>query len=126
LRPGSNNYSIYCPNQNGVIDPVEIVLEDSADGTLVSWAPVPGARWYDVIRGDLDTIVETGVVINLGTVVCIEANSTNESTHRQEDPDLPNPGQAFFYLVEFDDGISSSYGTESANKPRAPGPGDCQ
>jgi len=113
-------------DQNGVIDPVEIVLEETGIGTRVSWAAVPGAMFYDVIRGDLNNIVDTGLLINLGAVVCIESNSINESTYRQEDTDLPNPGQAFFYLVEFDDGISSSYGTESAQKPRAPGPGDCQ
>ena len=37
----------------------------------------------------LDNVVETGVVINLGTVVCIEANSTDESTLGWEDGELP-------------------------------------
>ena len=35
-------------------------------------------------------------------------------------------GQAFFYLVQYHDGIDSTYGTESAAKPREPGPGDCE
>ncbi len=81
---------------------------------------------YDVIRGQLGQIVETQVVIDLGTVVCIENDSPDASTLGWEDAALPNPGEAFFYLVEYDDGTSSTYGTESADKPRAPGPGDCQ
>ena len=112
-------------DQGGVTDPVAILLEQSPGGTLVSWATVPGAESYDVIRGELDNVVETDVVINLGTVVCIEANSADESTLGAEDAELPTPGQAFFYLVEYFDGISSTYGSESAGKPRAPGAGAC-
>ncbi len=113
-------------DQNGVIDPVAIVLGQSASGTVVSWAVVPDAKTYNVIRGELNNVVDTGVVINLGAVVCIEANSTDESTLGWEDGELPEPGRAFFYVVEYYDGISSTYGTESAGKPRAPGSGDCQ
>ena len=113
-------------DQGGVVDPVAIALEQSASGTVVSWAVVPDAEVYDVIRGELSNVVETGVVINLGTVVCIEANSTDESTQGWEDGELPQPGQAFFYVVEYYDGVSSTYGAESAGMPRAPGPGDCE
>ena len=109
-----------------MIDPVAIALEQSASGTVVSWAVVPDAESYDVIRGELNNVVETDVVINLGPVVCIEANSTDESTLGWEDGELPGPGRAFFYVVEYYDGVSSTYGTESAGKPRAPGSGDCQ
>ena len=101
-----------------MIESLDIALEKTGIGTRVAWAPVPDAMFYDVIRGDLNNIVDAGVVINLGAVVCV--------THRHEDSDLPSPGQTFFYLVEFDDGISNSYGTDSAQKPRAPGPGACQ
>ena len=81
---------------------------------------------YDVIRGHLKDIAETEVVINLGTVVCVEEDSLNEDTLGWEDPEIPVSGEAFFYLVEYYDGVSSSYGTESADKPRAPGAGDCE
>ncbi len=76
-------------DQGGVIDPVAIALEQSASGTLVFWPAVSGAESYDVIRGELNNIVETSVVINLGTVVCIEANSTDENTLGWEDGELP-------------------------------------
>ncbi len=107
-------------------DPLVVFLGANGGGTLVWWNEVPGAQSYDVIRGQLSSIVETDVVISLGPVTCIEPHSTDESTAGWEDSDLPNPGQAFFYLVEYEDGTSSSYGTESVHKPRAPGPGDCQ
>jgi len=113
-------------DQSGVIDPVEIVLEQSASGTVVSWAVVSGAVSYDAIRGELNGVVDTGVAISLGTVVCIEANSIDESTLGWEDGELPGSEQTFFYVVEYDDGISSTYGTESAGRPRAPVSGDCQ
>jgi len=93
---------------------------------LVSWAVVPGTESYDVIRGELNNVVETGSAIDLGPVVRIEANSTDEDTLGWEDGALPQPGQAFFYVIENFNGISSTYGTESAGKPRAPGPGDCR
>ncbi len=99
---------------------------EAGSGTVVSWNGVPGAQSYNVSRGQLSSIVDAGVVIGLGAVTCIEANSIDESTAGWEDPELPSPGEAFFYLVEYFDGTSSSYGTESAAKPRAPGPGDCQ
>ena len=38
----------------------------------------------------------------------------------------PKVFSVLHYLVEHNDGISSTYGTESAGKPRAPGAGDCQ
>jgi hypothetical protein len=105
---------------------VAIVLGQSVSGTLVTWAPVPDAESYSVIRGTLSGITETDVVINLGSVLCIEADSWDESTLGREDDDLPEPGEAFFYLVEYYDRSSTTYGTESAGKPRAPGPGGCE
>ena len=123
---GSEAGFVVVPHDQGLIDPVVLALEQSPNGTLATWAWVPDAESYDVIRGELNNVVETGVTINLGTVVCIETNSTDESTIGWKDAELPNPGQVFFYLVEYDNGISSTYGTESAGKPRAPGFGDCQ
>jgi hypothetical protein len=113
-------------DQDGITDPLEVFLEENGGGTLAWWNEAPGAQSYDVIRGQLSNIVGTDTVISLGPVTCIEPNSTDESTAGWEDSALPNPGQAFFYLVEYDDGTSSSYGTESADMPRAPGPGDCE
>ncbi len=119
-------FAVVPHDQGGITEPLEVVLGENGDGTLLWWNVVPGAQSYNVIRGNLSSIVDAGVVSSLGAVTCIEANSSNESTAGWEDAGLPSPGEAFFYLVEYFDGTSSSYGTESADKPRAPGLGDCQ
>ena len=59
-------------------------------------------------------------------MICIESASIDTDTGGYEDAALPAPGEAFFYLVEFDDEYESSYGTESAAKPRLPLGGACQ
>jgi hypothetical protein len=62
----------------------------------------------------------------LGPVSCIEASSIDESTEGFEDAQVPGSGAIFFYLAQYDDPEgSSSYGTESAAKPREPTSGGC-
>ena len=112
-------------DQGGVVDPIEVAVNQNEAGAVLGWGAVPGAQTYDVIRGDLGQIEETPVVINLGSVTCIEDNSADVNTVGWEDPAIPSSGEGFFYLVEYFDGTTSSYGTESASKPRAPGAGDC-
>ncbi len=113
-------------DKGGITEPIDLLLVENGNGTLASWTEVPGALSYNVIRGTLGRIVETEVVIDLGTVICIEKDSQDTSTPGWEDAVLPISGEGFFYLVEYYDGNTSSYGTESAQKQRAPGAGDCQ
>ncbi len=121
----SAGHAVVPHDQGGAIDPLALSVEQSGDGTVIYWTAVPGAQTYDVIRGLVSGIEETEVVISLGTVACIEEDSPDESTWGWGDLQVPDPGEVFFYLVEYFDGTSSSYGTESADKPRAPGPGGC-
>jgi hypothetical protein len=113
-------------DQDGMVEPLEIHLQDGPAGTSLSWSEVDDAVSYDVIRGELTNVVLAGLVINLGSVVCLERDSSDASSVGDEDRELPEPGRAFFYLVEYDDGTSSSYGSESAGLPRAPAQGDCE
>ena len=113
-------------DQGGVTDPIGIQINQSSNGLWVSWSPVEGAHHYSVIRGDMSNIVERDSQIELGPVVCVEAYSDDGTTQGFEDRDSPDPGQGFFYLVEYFDGTESSYGTESALKPRIPGAGECE
>ncbi len=106
--------------QNGNAEPLMIEVNPNAAGSVVSWTAVPGATDYDVIRGDLGTIQVIASTLDLGTVVCIEAASTNEDTVGDEDAGIPSPGQTYFYLVQYDD---TGYGTESAPRPRQPAEG---
>ena len=105
-------------------DPLEsLECFDGANTTCV-WASVPGATAYDVIRGNISSLqIVGGVQVNLGSVVCIENESTDTTTapnHR--DSTTPSLGQGFFYLFRASGG---SYGTSSTGLPRVPGSGTC-
>jgi hypothetical protein len=111
--------------QEGVAEPVMLSLEETASGTRVSWTEVWDATSYNVIRGDVGQLADVSQRIDLGEVVCVEAGSTDASTAGAEDAAMPGPGQVFFYLVEYDNGRASCYGTETSSKPRTPGSGAC-
>ena len=86
---------------------------------------MPDAQHYDVIRGALADLQVLEHSYDLGTVTCIEAASIDENTAGFEDPTTPAPGEVYFYLVQYNNGADSGYGTESALKPRMPQAGDC-
>jgi hypothetical protein len=113
-------------DKGGETDPVNTDAEESTNGTLLTWSNVEDAQHYNVCRGTLSNINETESIIDLGPVKCIEVRSLDRTTHGWEDLEMPEPGEAFFYLVEYDNGMRSSYGTESALKPRVPNSGDCK
>ena len=114
------------PNdRNGAVDPVALSVLRTGAGTEVVWTRVAGAVYYNVIRGDLENLRDAGPVIDLGPVHCIEARSVDTSTVGHEDTGVPQAGGACFYLVEYSDGTSSSYGIESASKQSAPASGAC-
>ena len=113
-------------DQSGVTEPVLISVRQNSRGTLVDWNAVPGALFYDVIRGRLSDMWQGASDINLGAVTCIEASSLDTSTAGMEDAALPKPGEILFYLVQYSDGRTSSYGEPSTSKPRVIGPGGCR
>jgi ELWxxDGT repeat protein len=112
-------------DQDGVVDPIRLAVDENSYGSVLSWGDVSGAPTYDVIRGDLSSLSETSAIINLGTVTCVMDNAIDPTTAGREDAAIPAVGEGFFYLVAYNDGTSSGYGTESAEKPRTPGAGDC-
>jgi len=113
-------------DEGGITQPLNLDVRETAAGTLVEWSGVPEALFYNVIRGDLARVRDDGTAIDLGVVQCIEAGSLDLSTTGLEDATLPVPGAAFFYLVEYNDGWTSSYGQESVARPRVAGPGACR
>ena len=90
-------------------------------GTIVSWSPILGAVSYDVARGDVGELQETGDAVDLGSLWCVTNDAT--TTEALPDGDVPAAGSAYFYLFRTDDG--EGYGTDAAGKPRLPGLGDC-
>jgi len=113
-------------DQSGRSEPVMLSVDRNAAGTIVGWSEVPGALYYNVVRGNLASLVETGSTVDLGSLHCVEAQSQDLATDGNEDLEIPAPGEAFFYLVEYNDGWNSSYGTETAPKPRVPQSGGCE
>lgn len=110
-------------DQSGIDEPVTLEV-GSAASTVVSWEPIDRAQHFDTIRGSLDKLRVDGSNVDLGAVTCLETNATANSTVGHEDAAVPEPGHAFFYLVQFYDGIvESSYGEPSAQKARLMGPG---
>ena len=110
-----------------VVEPLDLMVQGK-ESTVVSWNPVQGALHYDVIRGRLSDLSINGSDIDLGAVECIVSDSSDITTEGYEDTEIPEPGDAFFYLVQFYDGIeNSSYGTESSGRARVieKGSGNC-
>lgn len=118
--------TVFVPHdQGGVTEPVTISVAQTAAGTAVDWPVVPGASHYTVISGKLADLEQTTALIRLGSVRCIELESSDASTVGSEDANVPAPGEGYFYLVEYDDGAPSGWGTESAPKPRIVEFGGC-
>ncbi|HXV76937.1 MAG TPA: penicillin acylase family protein [Candidatus Polarisedimenticolaceae bacterium] len=114
-------------DQGGVVDPLDLSLEQTMHGTLARWGEVEEAQHYNVIRSTLGDLRADRSKYSLGPVTCIRGGVQVLDTRGHEDDDVPAPGEAFIYMVEFHDGMSrSSYGTESAAKPRQVFSGDCE
>ena len=92
----------------------------------MQWDPVPGAASYRVIRGTVGSLREAGDFIDLGVVACIQPDSPAATTRGREDAEVPPRGAAFFYLVAYDDGRDSGYGSDTATKPRLKTGGGCE
>jgi hypothetical protein len=108
-----------------VVEPLDLHI-DGAHSTSVAWGAVQGAVYYDVIRGDLENLRIEGSNVNLGMVSCIARRLTATTTAGHEDTAIPEPGKAFFYAVQFNDGIeNSSYGSESVGRARVVESGNC-
>jgi hypothetical protein len=109
----------------GITDPIALTLAKTPAGTRVDWTPAPGAAVYNVVHGRLSEIKTESWRYFLGIVHCIESRSIDTTTAGHEQSELPEVGDGFFYLVEYDDGARTGYGEESAAKPRIPLDGDC-
>ena len=113
-------------DQGGGNEPIDVELRKNGAGTALTWTRVPGSQHYNVVRGTLSELQNVEEGYDLPVVICIESASPNENTNGDEDPEIPARGEVFIYLVEYDDGDNSDYGTESAAKPRRVLSGDCE
>lgn len=94
-----------------------------ATGNTIAWSQVEGAESYDLIRGSVSSLAGSGGTINLGAVNCVAPAATETSA---QDPSVPAPGGAFFYLFRIRwAGNRDSYGRSSDGRERLPLAGDC-
>ena len=112
-------------DRQGVADPLSLFAEQTSEGTLLQWPSVAEASSYRVIRGELKNVREMEHFIDLGTVACLEAESSDSATAGNEDAEDPPKGQAFFYVVGYREGLLSGYGSADSLKPMQPAKGDC-
>jgi len=125
-NPASASGQVLVPHDKaGVHDPIQITLRDNPRGTVVDWIDSGGSVDYSVLRGTLSQVRDTGASTDLGSVVCVESAVSVTTTEGSEDGTTPPVGEAFFYLVEFNLNGESTYGSDTAIKPRLPGPGAC-
>ncbi|UCF69153.1 MAG: hypothetical protein JSV80_07685, partial [Acidobacteriota bacterium] len=92
-------------------------------GDEVSWLPVFEAEAYDLGRGDVRRLAAADGIVDLGSVSCLaeDTMSTNST-----DGARPQAGEAFFYLVRYRHGLTTSeYGWSSADEPERSGEEDC-
>ncbi|MGH2690232.1 MAG: hypothetical protein ACRDKW_15710, partial [Actinomycetota bacterium] len=111
--------------QEGGSEPLQIFLSENGAGTMVEWNPVVGSLSYALVRGEIENLQDRPNFIDLGAVACLAPGITTTHSDGLEDAIHPAVGKAFFYLVEFNNGNPSGFGTVSAPKPRVAGPGDC-
>jgi hypothetical protein len=104
-------------------EPLILSLEGAGTPGLahIYWNAVMRAEVYDVIRGDLDQVGESGGKTSLGRVHVLASGPTGESHTESPDGAVPTVGKAFFYLVQYRQGQSASgWGTESSPWPTEP------
>jgi hypothetical protein len=106
-------------------EPLLLRARTQPGGTLLEWSPVPDVTGYDVVRGRMQDVAESGDAYELGPMHCV-ATTGDAHTAGQEDAEVPAQGEIFFYLVGYQTEIGMSYGTPTAAKERrAPSPEVC-
>jgi VCBS repeat protein len=114
-------------NQSMNTDPLQTtsVIGSNSGAFVVKWGIVPGAV-YDVIRGQVRSIIPGTTTNNLGPVTCYANDLTVNDTATLPDASLPPLGDAYFYLVRSEvNGVGGQYTVSSSGKPGVPSSGDC-
>jgi len=125
-QAGASSIVFVPHDQGGSTEPVLISANSDEIGTVLAWDPVPGTATYRVVRGNVTSLSDAGAFIDLGAVTCLQRASAATSTNGSEDAEIPPVGEAFFYVVAYNDGNDSGYGSATATKPRVATGGECQ
>ena len=110
-------------DQGGSTEPMMLVMGQEGAVAWLSWDPVSSGSRYDVVRGDLVNVHDGGAHFQMGEVTCVAPGIVESDTRAYLDAESPVLGQTFFYLVEYDDGLRSGFGTITSLKDRFIPPG---
>ena len=113
--PGFENLLPLLKVEDGFVRATDFIFDLRANDpatTTLSWSSVPPGRSYDAIRGQVANLSLEGLDLHLGPVVCLENDSSDTTTGSgaeapHADADIPAPGEAFFYLVRYYDGVAN-------------------
>jgi len=125
---------IAVPHDQGsnTLDPLDVGVRQEGNATLIEAEPPDWSIHYRGIRGDVRNLEDEGSTIGIGPVNCLDVGSNQPGIVNWSDTTTPPVGQAWFYLVEYDDGSRSSYGSMQTGRERVttavecaprPGPG---
>jgi len=78
----------------------------AGDSALLDWSVLPGATAYDVLLGDLLTLLATGGDFESAVTACIADNQPGTSA---SDASVPAPNEVHFYLVRAADCGGGTY-----------------
>jgi len=101
--------------------PVKMIAVSDSVNTAITYSP---DMWilFDVIRGNVSELQDTGTAIDLGNVVCLTNDDDTGTIIDSQAPSTPAAGECFFYLLKMN---TFSYGTSSDSKERVASSGDC-
>jgi len=102
----------------GTISTLDVTTGVLATDASLSWAPVAGASAYDLVRGNVRTLLEGGGSFATAIDQCLANNTAAQAF---VESGVPAPGEAFFYVlrgVNCGGGSWDEGGTQAA--PRGP------
>jgi len=98
-------------------------LDFQADQVTLSWPPLQNAQRYPLYRGDLASLRVVGPdgLPVAGYGACVSGSDPDPADTMFADPELPSPGEGFFYLKAVVDaaGAERGLGATSAGQARA-------
>jgi hypothetical protein len=93
----------------------------AVDASALSWLPVVDAAGFDVVQGNLALLRATGGDFSQAATHCVANDLGGTSTFFD---DVPEPGQAFFFVVRFEDDQGAvSYDDDMREQPVSRDPG---
>jgi cytochrome c peroxidase len=97
------------------------LLDVAPDTLTLSWPSLTGALRYNVYRGDLSSLRNTGTdgLPAAGFGACVSVTDPDTTDNTFVDPAMPEPGQGFFYLKSVVDSQNVERGLGATSDGRA-------